>query len=88
MFFRFMQQRKARAAARRQAEYDRGYGYAASQLLRGVDVISLEADLEMHTMFSRDAFDDGAEAALQAWLKLFPESALSDPGPFPPLLAA
>jgi len=55
-----------------QALYQRGYEWAAAQLLQGTPANTVEMILDDLSLFSdnQDAFDHGAAAACRDWRKL------------------
>lgn len=53
-----------RKARKLQALFDRGFDYAAGQLLRGEDYHRLEQEADA---IDRNSFDHGVEAALSCW---------------------
>lgn len=61
----WVQQYKARQAARAKAEFERGFDWAAGQLLRGKEPEELERDLDF--TFDSTSFDYGASQALHTW---------------------
>lgn len=60
----------ARAASRAVADYQRGYDWAAGQLLRGdasVEQVEAYVNDPLAAFDSMPEFDDGARAACLAW---------------------
>lgn len=57
-----------RAKRKAQEQFDRGFDYAAGQLLRGVDTDTLEDQTCLAVDFGDgDEFEDGMTAALVKW---------------------
>lgn len=86
MIKQWLEKRRHKAARER---FDRGFDYAAGELLRGTDTESLEARIDGAQIFGDDnEFDEGMAAAIVAWENYFPpERNVTMPLMFPALAA-
>jgi hypothetical protein len=65
---------RARRIASAKAAYQRGFDYAAGELLRGVDPEAFELEVDARAMFDATQFDEGITAALAVWNQQHPHN--------------